>query len=56
MHSAAASVPVAPQEIVVIEIPGFQPASEIDLGLQPAGGAPFQLGGVSVELTGVRAR
>ncbi len=50
-----ANVPIAPQEIVVVELPGFQPAAEIDLGLQPAGGAPFVLGGVSVQFNGLAA-
>jgi uncharacterized protein (TIGR03437 family) len=50
-----ANVTISPQEIVVVEMPGFQPASAIDLGLQPVGGAPLQLGGVSVEFNGVAA-
>jgi uncharacterized protein (TIGR03437 family) len=50
-----ANAPLSPQEIVIVDFPEFAPASEIDLGLQPKGGAPLQLGGVSVEFNGVRA-
>ena len=49
------NVPVSPQEIVAVEIPGFQPPQEINLGFQPAGGAPPQLAGVSVDFNGTPA-
>lgn len=48
--------PVAPLEIVRIEIPSLAPEAEINLGLNPAEGAPTELGGVTVEFNGIRAR
>ena len=49
------NVPVTPQEIVAIEVPGLLPDEEIYLGLNPPGGAPLQLGGVRVEFNGAPA-
>ncbi len=50
------SGPVAPLEIVRIEIPSLTPDAEINLGLNPAEGAPTELGGVAIEFNGMPAR
>lgn len=48
--------PVAPLEIVRVEVPGLEPSAETNLGLNPPGGAPIELGGVAIEFDAVRAR
>ncbi len=47
--------PVSPLEIVHIELDGFDPGTEIDLGLNPPNGAPLTLAGVSVRFNGIPA-
>jgi len=47
--------PVSPMEIVNIELGGFDPGIEIDYGLNPPNGAPFELGGATVRFNGIPA-
>lgn len=44
--------PVAPLDIVEVDVAGLVPAQEADLGFSPAEGAPLELGGVSVTFNG----
>ncbi|GEM_PF-5565260 len=47
--------PVSALEIVNVTLDGFDPGTEIDFGLNPPNGAPFELAGVSVRFNGIPA-
>jgi uncharacterized protein (TIGR03437 family) len=50
------SINVSPVDIVAIHVPGLVPADEVDLPLNPPGGPPLQLAGVSVAFNGMAAQ
>jgi hypothetical protein len=46
---------ISPGEIVQLDVSGLAPEPDVDLGLTPPSGAPFEMSGISVQFDGVRA-